>query len=267
MKCNAERLIEALIAVEMMKMHKQEAAEKDAGKADKPIMVTVSRDFGAMGREVAMLLADVLEVRCCDRNILQEVARRAQVDEKLVRALDEHVQGLGEQLWKKLLNEEALDVEAYHEHLVKTVLSLTCSGGVIIGRGSNIILGPSRAFRVRIAGSDDKCAMRVAKREHISFEKALQRVHDVDKERAEYVKKVYHTEICDHASYDLVLNSDRYDLVQMVELVLGAMEKAGYKLPDDAYSSVSLLAEENRPVWMAMHESDSGCGGHPRSGD
>jgi len=263
MRCNAERLIEALIAVEMMKMHERSA--NDAAEThEKPIVVTVSRDFGAMGKEVGQLLADVLEVRCCDRVILQEVARRAHVDEELVRVLDEHVQNIGQQLWQKLMHKDALGLETYHELLVKTVLSISRSGGVIIGRGGNLILGADRSFRVRIAGSDSRCAERVARREKLGHEQSLKRVQDVNRERMEYIKKVYRTDICDHSTYDLVLNSDRYGLVQMVELVLDAMQKAGYVIPEDAMKSVRLLAEENKPVWMAMADSDSDCGRHPQ---
>ena len=258
MRCNAERLIEALIAVEMMKMQEQ-SANDDAETQQKPTVVTLSRDFGAMGKEVGQLLADVLEVRCCDREILQEVSRRAHVDEDLVRVLDEHVQNIGQQLWQKLMHKDALDLETYHELLVKTVLSISRSGGVIIGRGGNLILGAARSFRVRIAGSDSRCAKRVALREDMNYEHALKRVHDVNQERIEYIKKVYRTDICDHSSYDLVLNSDRYGLVQMVELILDAMEKAGYRLPEDAMKSVRLLAEDNKPVWMTMADADSGC--------
>lgn len=266
MRCNAERLIEALIAVEMMKMHERSANDA-AETQQKPTVVTVSRDFGAMGKEVGQLLADVLEVRCCDRVILQEVARRADVDEELVKVLDEHVQNIGQQMWLKLMHKDALDLETYHELLVKTVLSISRSGGVIIGRGGNLILGADRSFRVRIAGSDNRCARRVAKRETLGQEQALKRVQDVNRERIEYIKKVYRTDICDHSSYDLVLNSDRYGLVQMVELILEAMQKAGYRIPEDAMKSVRLLAEDNKPVWMTMADCDSGCGRNPQQTD
>ena len=53
----------------------------------------------------------------------------------------------------------------------------------------------------------------------------------------------YDTDIKDHCAYDLALNSDRYDRVQLVDLILDAMEKAGYKLPDDARKSLSKLTE------------------------
>jgi cytidylate kinase len=246
MRCNAERLIEALIATELMEMQRKAAEEKEKlRQKTMHFVVTVSRDFGSMGKQVAQLLADTLEVRCCDRFILQEVARRAHVDEELVKTLDEHVSKINDHWWQHLLQKDTLSYEEYYQHLVKTVLSISRTGGVIIGRGANQILGPKKAFRVRITGSLEKCADRVAKREHISKEESLKKVRSVNSERAEYIKMLYDTDINDNAGYDLILNSDRYDRVQLVELILDAMDKAGYELPGDALKSLSMLSETN----------------------
>ena len=246
MRCNAERLIEALIAMEVMQMQQQEAEKKEKLRQKAEIyVVTVSRDFGSMGKLVAQLLADTLEVRCCDRFILQEVARRAHVDEELVKVLDEHVSKLNDHWWQHLLNKDAFSYEDYYHYLVKTVLAISRTGGVIIGRGANNILGTKRAFRVRITGSVEQCAKRVASRENISTKESIKLVREVNSERAEYIKRLYDTDINNNTGYDLILNSDRYDRVQMVDLILDAMEKAGYKLPDDARKSLSILDDTN----------------------
>ena len=234
MKCNPERFIEALIAVEMIEMHHQQAVKKEKQRLKaKTHVVTVSRDFGSMGKLVALRLADRLEVRCCDRYILQEVARRAHVDEELVRVLDEHVSKINGHWWQHLLQKEDFSYEDYYHYLVKTVLSVSRMGGVIVGRGANLILGEKNAFRVRITGSVEKCAERVASRERIDIKDAIKLVDEVNNERAEYIKKLYDTDINEPSNYDLVLNSDRYNKEQIVELIWNAMEKAGYQLPDE----------------------------------
>ena len=244
MRCNADRLIEALIASEMMEMQRQQAEKKQKRRQKTEVyVVTVSRGYGSMGKSVAQLLADTLEVRCCDRSILQQVARRAHVDEELVRALDEHVSKIKSHWWQQLLQKDTFSYEEYYHFLVKTVLSISRTGGVIIGRGANLILGEKKAFRVRINGSVEQCAKRIASRKQINREQSLQRVREVNTERAEYIQMLYNTDISDPSAYDLTLNSDRYDRVQMVDLILDAMEKAGYKLPDDARKSLSILAE------------------------
>ena len=243
MRCNADRLIEALVTAQLQEQQFIESIKaKQAWEKSRAHVVTISRNFGALGKEVGQLLADTLEVRCCDRFILQEVARRAEIDEELVRVLDEHISHIDRHWWENLLKKDKFTYEEYYKHLVKTVLSISLKGGVIIGRGANLILGPERAFRVRIVGSPHQCARRVAERENISMDDAMQKVLEVDRERAEYIRKLYDTDIDDPLSYDLVLNSDRYDHVQLVELILEAMQKSGYRLQHDVFDSLKKLA-------------------------
>lgn len=226
MKCSADRLIEALVAVQMLDYQKQQSEK--ARQPIKPAVVTVSRECGSMGAQVAQLLADHLEVRCCDRMILQEVASRAKVDEYLVKALDQHVSKIGDQLWRKLLLKDTLSYEDYYQYLVKTVLSISRTGGVIIGRGANHILG-EKAFRVRVTGSLNKCARFISDRDKVDIERAVEIARESNNERAEYIRKLYSADINDPSHYDLVLNSDRFSHDQMVDLILFAMEKSGFR--------------------------------------
>jgi cytidylate kinase len=235
MRCNAERLIEALIAAQLMEMQLQHQKRTEV----QPRVVTISRSFGAMGKEVAQLLADTLEVRCCDRYIMQEVARRAHMDGELVKVLDEHVSNFDKHWWQELLNrKDTFSQEDYYQHLVKVVLSISRTGGVILGRGANIILGPERAFRVRITGGLASCSERVSEREHIKPDDARKCVVDTNRERAAYILNLYNADIDDTALYDLVINSDRYNPAQMVEIILIAMRNAGQSLPEAVLDSL-----------------------------
>jgi len=242
MKCNAERLIQALVTAQLKEQHAIDSKAQQVWNKNETHVVTISRNFGSLGKKAGQLLADTLELRCCDRDILQEVARRANTDEELVKVLDEHINQIDDHWWRTLITKNTFSYEDYYKYLVETIFSISLRGGVIIGRGANLILGPERAFRVRIVGSPLKCAERVAERENISLEEAMQKAHDVDQERAEYIRKLYETDIDDPLSYDLVLNSDRYDKVQLVELILVAMQEAGYKFKNDVYDSLMKLA-------------------------
>lgn len=243
MRCNADRLIQGLVTAQLKEQHALDNRKtQQEWEKSETLVVTISRNFGSLGKIVGKLLADTLEVRCCDRYILQEVARRANTDEELVKVLDEHISRIDKHWWSTLITKNTFSYEDYYKYLVKTVFSISLRGGVIIGRGANLILGPERAFRVRIVGSPLICAKRVAERENISLEEAMQKVQDVDRERAEYTRKLYDADIDDPLSYDIVLNSDRYDQVQLVELILEAMKKSGYKLKNDVFDSLAKLA-------------------------
>ncbi len=232
MKCSVERLIEALIASEVARERKA-AEERTAAARRATYVVTVSRGYGALGKEIAQALADTLGVRCCDRIILQEVARRAHVDVKLVKRLDERVSNIGSDFWKTLFREKSYSKERYLHHLVKVILNISTKGGVIVGRGAHLILGPERCFRVRIVGSLEKCAERIRVREGIDIEAARRRVEEVDRERAEYLNELYGVHAGDPGNFDLVLNTDRFKVNEALALILDAMQQAGYELTPD----------------------------------
>jgi len=230
MKCDMERLIEALVGAAMMT--DREKHNEPAEQKRQAYVVTVSRNYGALGKTVAQLLADRLGVRCCDREILQGVARRAHVDADLVKILDERVKGIDGDWWQGLIKGKRFSREQYFHHLVKLVLSISQKGGVIVGRGAHLILGSERAFRVRIVGTLPRCAARIAARENLDIAVARQRVIEVDRERSEYIRELYDVDIEDAGFYDLLLNSDRFDVETMVESILFGMKGAGYVLPE-----------------------------------
>lgn len=252
MRCDEDQLIESLIKAQLTKPRAINGADAEAQatqqKLDKTV-VTISRSYGASGHEIAQLLAEALDLRCCDCSILQEVAERANVDESLVKVLDEHVSIINSHYsdqdahwWKRLINRYRFTHEEYQEYLAKTILSISLHGGVIIGRGANFILGEDRAFRVRLVGSLEKCAKRVAERDHLSIEQATEKVQEIEYERVEYIRKLYDADINDPLSYDLIINTDRFDPKAATELILEAMKKAGYSIPGNAFDALRAIA-------------------------
>ena len=230
MKCSVERLIEGLIGIELAQERK--AAEDKAARARKAsYVVTVSRGYGSLGKHIAQALADRLGVRCCDRSILEGVAQRADVDVKLVERLDENLEHVSTLPWKAFFKGKSFPKERYLHHLVKVVLNIAEKGGVIVGRGAHLILGPDRAFRVRIVGSLDACAERIAEREQLDIGAARERVAMINHQRADYLEQLYGEGINDCSDYDLVLSTDRFDLEQALALILHSMELAGYDIP------------------------------------
>lgn len=229
MECSVDRLVEALVGVEAAR-ERRAKEDRSAAASRHTYVVTVSRGYGALGTETAQSLADTLGVTCCDRNILQEVARRANVDNELVRKLDERVSHIGNDWWKALFTERTCTRERYFQHLVKVILNISIRGGVIVGRGAHLILGPGHCFRVRVVGSPENCARRVSEREGIGVDAARQRIDEVDRERAEYIRELYGEHAGDSRNFDLTLNTDTFTVDQAVALILEAMHRAGYEL-------------------------------------
>ena len=236
MKCSVERLIEALIGIELAQARK--AAEVKAMQARKAsYVVTISRSYGSHGHQIGQALADSLGVRCCDRAILEGVAKAADLDGDLVKKLDENIEHVHSRPWMAIFRYKSYPKERYLHHLVKVVLNISKKGGVIVGRGAHLILGPGKAFRIRIIGSRNVCARRVAERKQIDLKAARELVKKVNRRRADYLQQLYGKDINDCRNYDLVINSDRFDVESAVELILHSMRQAGYDIPEKLMQS------------------------------
>lgn len=225
---NAERLIRAIMGTEFQ----EPRTARPGFDPHAHYVVTISRDHGALGGEVARRLAGILGVDCADRDILDAVSRRARVDVALVESLDRHVASIKSDWWRGLMSGKTLTRDQFSASLVKVILNIAQRGGVIIGRGAHLILGAGVAFRVRIVGCPERCARRIAERENLDPEAARERVRSVDHEREQFLRVYFERPIDDPRSYDLVLNSDRFGVDAMVDLILAGMRMAGYRLPE-----------------------------------
>jgi cytidylate kinase len=154
------------------------------------------------------------------------VALRAQVDIELVESLEAHARLSRAQWWHGVWKGQALSPDDYRRHLGNVVLALSRHGGVIIGHGANLILGPEAAFRVRVTGSLSGRAKRVARYQAIDTDSARERVEAQDVQRRDYLRRLFGAGIDDASGYDLVLNADRWTLQPMTEIVLFALRTA-----------------------------------------
>lgn len=192
----------------------------------KPV-ITISRDYGSGGDVIAHRLSQRLEVPLCDELVLKEVAARLQDDPAIVRMLDEGF-GRAKDMWLyRLVSGRDIGSDTYRDTLVRVVMSLGRVGGVLVGRGAHVILHDACALRVRIIGSPEICARRMAVEGHGSFEQELTKVHDINHRRGKFVWDVFHSRLSDASQYDISINTDRMgdfeDVVEMLEVMAKAI--------------------------------------------
>ncbi|MFA5531469.1 MAG: cytidylate kinase-like family protein [Thiohalomonadaceae bacterium] len=192
-------------------------------------VVTVSRDLGAGGYEIARRLAERLGVLFYDQEILDAIAERANVDREFMARLDERARD-GRDTWLfSLLSGQSTFLSSYRHHLFDVLLCIAQDGGVVVGRGAHIVLSNREVFRLRVVGSEARCAARIAVREGIGTEAALKRVREVNKERDEFTFKLVHHRLHEADTFDLVLNTDKLDdWDAATDFVLTAMHAMGF---------------------------------------
>ncbi|GAB4294100.1 MAG: hypothetical protein Kow0096_10070 [Thiohalomonadaceae bacterium] len=222
-----QALIQSIVNAELIFQRHQSSA------GGLPPVVALSRDHGAGGEEIAQMLAERLQVEIFDRQILERVSQEAHVGTDQLSSMDDKSGVDRITNWiHGLFSSNTAYPESYRYHLVNVILGICRSGGVILGRGAHLILSSRPAFRVRIVGSVEDCAERIAPQEGISMEEARARIRKVNAERDAYLFNMFHRHLHDANLFDLVINTDKFpDLQVVVELILMAMVQCGYTLP------------------------------------
>jgi cytidylate kinase len=181
---------------------------KAAERGPRPPIITISRQHGAGGGEVARQVAAALGFDLFDREIVERVARSAHLSDQLVSGRDErHPAALTE--WVSAFSRGSyLSPSAYHEHLTRVIGAIAEHGGaVIVGRGAHLILGAGRALRVSVVAPLSTRIAAVAGREGLSEGDARRRIVEVDGERRQFLTAHFHADCVDASTFDIVVNT------------------------------------------------------------
>lgn len=201
-------------------------------KAPAPTVLCISRDYGSGGDDIGRKLAQRLGVGYFDTEILNKIVQRTGADPEAMKALDDGVAKARDMWLYSLVTGQDLSRDTYKRHLVNVIMSLSRVGGVIAGRGAHIVLSKTPTLRVRITGSADVCAKRVAAAEGLSLDGARQKIEEVNAERSKFVWETFQQRLNDPTGFDLTINTDRIDNTDtVVDMLASARDLVGSKVP------------------------------------
>ena len=196
------------------------------------LVITISRDYGALGELIAEKLSHSLRVPVYDKEILDQVAGSAKTDKFQFEAHDEQPSaGLSAFLYS-LVSGNPATLNDYRHHLCHVVTELSRKDCIIIGRGAHLILVGRPIFRVRIVGSKVVCAHRIAEEFNIPLQQAEYKVFEINNKRHKAVIDLYSDRI-EHCSlelaknFDLVINTDHIPVEGASGIILLAIREAG----------------------------------------
>lgn len=181
--------------------------------------ITISRQLGSGGDEIAEMLASRLGWRCLCRDIIDRAARSSGAPEAALAEIDE-LKILG-------LRPAAAARQAYHQAVEAIIRQAAEEGEVIIvGRGGQVVLRHQpQVLHVKIVSPPDLRVRRLMTPEGIDEEAAVNRIVASDRSRAAYLRREYGIQWLDPLLYDLVINTGLGDLSWAVDLILVAVEK------------------------------------------
>lgn len=190
--------------------------------AAKPLgpYVSVSRELGSAGNELAAALAAKLGWQLYDREILEAIASRSHVREELVARFDEHVQSALDTYLRNLFTNQILDNTQYLHHLTQVLLGIAQYGeAVIVGRGAHLLLPAACGLRVRVVASWETRKKRVMQELGCDEKRAQQELASHDKEQQDFLEKHFRSQPNDPRAYDVVINTDKLEIAAAADLV------------------------------------------------
>ena len=205
--------------------------------------ITLSREYGSGGGEVAARLARRLNWQVLDHEVVARVARTLGISEAEAEAYDDPVESLATRILNTLpllqpMLPAAVDVplsiisRAVHEARCQIIDSAVAMGQVVIvGRGAQAHLAHRRdVFHVRIVAPLEARIAYVMHREGRDHAAARARILHKDDERRRYLQTYYHCEPADAHLYDLVVNTGILDLDSVVDVIRLALERKARRL-------------------------------------
>jgi cytidylate kinase len=227
--------------------------------------ITISREYGSGGGEIATRLAKHLQWQLIDHEIVERVAVEMGTSLGAAEAHDERPGGIVARIFNNLQSLQpaymaGTSPDAFlrnEETYLKTVSHIVQAAAdqghvVIVGRGSQVLLAQQRdVLHVRIIASFEKRVDYVMTREGIDRTAAESRIRMKDRDRMRQLETAFHQKPDDPHLYDIVLNTSFLDLNNAVEIISLALQQKANRLSlkmDELGPAMGLPPYPNKPA-------------------
>jgi cytidylate kinase len=182
-------------------------------------IITIEREYGCGGSEIARLLAERIDWKLWDELLTEEIARLAQCPKTVVEVREEKNDPLYYRLFKSFLRGsyegsinahklKVVDSESILRITERVVRHVATKGNsVIVGRGSQHFLekNPETLRVFLFAPREDKVKRVIARGK--SPAEAQELVDTVDRDRIDFVQRYFHVEWPTRWLYHVMLNT------------------------------------------------------------
>ena len=190
--------------------------------------ITITREYGAGGGEVARRLAEALDWELLDRQLLHKAAEIEHVPDAELERFDE----------KDVAFPKWFHVHPPHQkyrHGLKSAVDEAVRQGkvVLVGRGARHLLGETAGvLHVRLVAPKPWRAQRMAELEGWPLDTAFARCTEIDRMRERFTRYFFGEKASQPAEYDLVFNTQRV-LLDDVAATVAAIVREDFTTADD----------------------------------
>ena len=190
-------------------------------------IITITREYGAGGGEVARKLAEALGWELLDRELLHQVAEVEHVPDAELERLDEKALTMGDRFRLHPPHQKYL-------HGLKATVETAAERGnvVLVGRGARHLLGERPgALHLRLVAPKPWRAQRMSQLENWSLDESMARCTETDRIRSRFTRYFFGDKATQPAQYDLVFNTQRVSLDDIVAVAVAIVRGASVATP------------------------------------
>ena len=191
--------------------------------------ITISRETGSGGVEIARILSDLMKWHLYDKEILNYMAQNMRVHVRALETVDERtISWINDWLMPlfSTKSQERVGQLSYYKHLGKVLMVIGRHGrAIIVGRAAGLILPRKRGLSIRVTAPFELRCKRYAQENQIQPGQATSIVKKADKEQRHFVEDFLDKDISDSKYYDIVFNTEKFSSNSVAKLIWRAFDQ------------------------------------------
>ncbi len=215
-------------------------------------IVTISRQFGSYGDEIAEKVAEKLQYLLVEKNKLHEMAKDLKGD------YSKEMEVLSKESKPGFFDIFFHQRSGYYQLMSAMIYDFASRDNIVVkGRGGQFLLRDQPyVINVRIKAPLDLRVERVAENQHLDKEIVDSMVKKSDHSCEEFNKYLYNENVADDSWYDVIFDTAKISQKTIVDFIVNEVERIEKETPmgDDSKNKYMQLALEKRIEIVLMKE-------------
>lgn len=204
-------------------------------------IITLSRQIGSFGNDIARTTAEQLQYRLLDITSINEMVSEYSNDfsKELIALADESRPGFFDRFFYQ---------QSVYSNLISALIYDAAGRDnlVVVGRGGQFLLqGHPPVIHARIIAPLEMRVSRLKARQKLKPELAEDMVRKIDRQRADFIRYLFNADVADPEWYDIIINTGKFDVESAVAILVNKARSLD-RADDDTIRSLKSLALQKR---------------------
>lgn len=190
-------------------------------------IITIAREFGSGGRELAKRLAENLGYKYYDKEIISRIAKNCSIDEKYIEVVKRNSNDDYPYTISRSFSLYSASQKMATEILLaerKVIKEIAKQGNcVIVGRGADIILSEYKPLNIFVYADTEsklkRCKEKAPKNENLSDKELLRKIKQIDKSRRKHYLLLGNDCWGAKENYQLCVNTSNIEIKKIIQIL------------------------------------------------